>query len=77
MSDIMELIKKIMKSSREFAKYGDNEDFVTSKQLMSRLESRISAMQEVVDAAILYNNGVMEICEFSNVVDGYTEAIKE
>ena len=66
-----------MKSSREFAKYGDNEDFVTSKQLMSRLESRISAMQEVVDAAILYNNGVMEICEFSNVVDGYTEAIKE
>lgn len=77
MSDIMELIKKIMKSSREFAKYGDNEDFVTSKQLMSRLESRISAMQEVVDAAILYNNGVMEICEFLNVVDGYTEAIKE
>jgi hypothetical protein len=68
MSDIMELIVK----HAVHWKIGTVEE---TEALKKEIETRLSAMQEVCDAAILYNNGVMEICEFSNVVEKL-EALK-
>lgn len=83
MTDIMELINQYIDKCIQIHEYDlDNWPKTRiirqeSNELLSQLESRIQAIQEVCDAAVLYNNGVMQICEFSNVVDGYTEAIKK
>jgi hypothetical protein len=90
MSDIMELVEKTLEDHYNYWIFKgeiDKSEKIAEESL-SKLESRISAMQEVCDAAVLYKKYTGFLpddekpcnccqCNLLRIITKYEEAIKE